>query len=450
MTNNTTDTFINSIYDLSCVSYPNAVVLQAKRCLLDYLGATLAGAHLLKGKGDELLKYMDDNEGSASVIGFNRKTSILNAALINGLSAHVAELDDGVRYGALHPGAPVFSALLPVAQKENIQGTDLLRGIIIGYETAIRIARTIQPSHYNRGYHPTATCGSIGAAVGVGAMLSFSKKQMNDVLSAAAISASGMLKVIEGSSELKPFNAGRAALTGVLSSFMVRAGFSGVHDVLSGPIGFLSMMAEASDVSFLDKHSIECFAIEKVYFKPYASCRHTHPAIEAVLNIRTRAGVCTKDIESITVTTYDSVLGKHDHTEIEGVSSARMSIPYSVAIAVEKGKAGLNEFSIENVSKTNILALAKKVTVCSNKELSAAVPDKRAAIVEIRTHCGTTYTERVDYPKGEPENPLSDEEVREKFRVLSACGNRNGEQSQEIIDIVWNVENDLHNLFSLL
>ena len=163
-----------------------------------------------------------------------------------------------------------------------------------------------------------------------------------------------------------------------------------------------------------------------------------------------RTGVCVGDIESIIVTTYDRVIGKHDHTEIEGISSAKMSIPYSVAIAVKEGKAGLDEFSIENISNTAVLALAKKVTVHSDAELSAAVPDKRTAVVEIRTHCGTVYTERVDYPKGEPENPLSDEEVREKFRVLSACGNRTDEQNQDIIDIVWNVENDLHDLFCLL
>ena len=450
MTNNTTNTFINNIYEIGCVSYPNSVVLQAKRCLLDYLGATFAGAHLLKKKGDELLKYMDDNEGSASIIGFRKKTGILNAALMNGLSAHIAELDDGVRFGALHPGAPIFSALLPVAQKEKIQGTDLLRGIIVGYEAAIRIAMSIQPSHYNMGYHPTATCGTIGAAVGVGAMLNFSKNQMSDVLSAAAISASGMLKVIEGSSELKPFNAGRAALTGLLSSLMARAQFRGVYDVFSGPIGFLSMMSETNDVSFLEKKSTKSFAIEKVYFKPYASCRHTHPAIEATLTIKMRTGVQTKDIESITVTTYEGVLGKHDHTEIKGVSSAKMSIPYSVAIAVEKGKAGLNEFSNENVSNTKILALAKKVTVCSNKEISAAVPDKRAAVVDIRTHRGAIYTERVDYPKGEPENPLSNDEVCEKFEALSAYGNKNDEQRHEIMNIVWNIENELQTLFSLL
>lgn len=450
MTSNTTDTFIDRIYALSRESYPDAVVLQAKRCLLDYLGAAFAGAHLLREKGDALLAYMDADEGNASIIGFSRRSGILSAALMNGLSAHVAELDDGVRFGALHPGAPILSALLPVAQKEGVQGADLLRGVIVGYEAAIRIATAIQPSHYQMGYHPTATCGSIGAAVGAAAMLSFSPQQMSDALSAAAISASGMLKVIEGSSELKPFNSGRAALTGVLSSSMARAGFRGVPDVLYGPIGFLSMMSGVSDAPLLAESNANGAAIQKIYFKPYASCRHTHPAVEAVLTIRNRTGVRVEEIESITVTTYEGVLGKHDHTEVAGVSSAKMSIPYSVAIAAEKGTAGLDEFSTENVNNTEVLALAKKVAVRSDKDISAAVPDKRAAVVEIRTHCGRAHTERVDYPKGEPENPLSNEEICEKFRMLFAYGNGNDKRGHDIVDIVWNVEDELHKLFCLL
>jgi len=447
---NLTEKFIDDLYDLSNSDFPNSVVVQAKRCMLDYIGVTFAGAQMLKAKGNKLLDYLGPKQGDATVIGFNRKSGIENSVFMNGLNAHVAELDDGVRFGMLHPGSPIFSALLPVAEKENVKGAELLSGIIVGYEAAVRIACAIQPSHYNCGYHPTATCGTIGAAMGISAMLGLAKSQMKDALSSAAISASGTLKVLEDGSELKPFNAGRAALVGLLAASMARAGFKGPDDALSGNTGFFSMMAEQCDVSQLERENRESLGIEKVYVKPYAACRHAHPAIEATLKIRLNGGVRTGDIKGIKVTTYRGVLGKHDHTEIYGVSSAKMSIPYSVAVAVATGKAGIEEYTTEHINDSSIASLARKVVVCSDDKISELVPQKRAAIVEITTNDGACHTERVDLPKGEPENPLSDDELKEKFLSLAAYGNKSKDQSQEIIQIVWDLEDELPNLFQLL
>ena len=160
MSVNLTDKFIDELYELRNAAFSGSVVLQAKRCMLDYLGATFAGAQMLKEKSDKLLNYLGETQGDAAVIGLNRKAGIENAAFLNGLSSHVAELDDGVRFGMIHPGSPVFSALFPVAEKEKVKGSDFLLGVITGYEAAVRIACAIQPSHYNCGYHPTSTCGA--------------------------------------------------------------------------------------------------------------------------------------------------------------------------------------------------------------------------------------------------------------------------------------------------
>jgi 2-methylcitrate dehydratase PrpD len=450
MRENITDKFIDDLDALRGKPFSDSAVIQAKKCLLDYLGATFAGARMLEEKGNELLHSLGDSEGDVAVIGFNKKASVMDATLINGLSAHIAELDDGVRFGVLHPGAPIFSALLPVAQNEKIAGTDFLTGVIIGYEAAIRIASAMQPNHYSMGYHPTATCGSIGAAIGVGAMLGFSKAQMKDALSSVAISSSGMLKVIEDGSDLKPFNSSRAALTGLLSSFMARAGFKGLDDVLAGPIGFLAMMAKEYDVSHLERKDEDSLRIEQVYFKPYASCRHTHPAIEAALRIKQENSICVEDIKSIKITTYKGVIGKHDHTEIRGVASAKMSIPFSTALAIVVGKAGLDDFSDETVNNAQIIALTNKTVVCADEKISSLVPQKRAAIVAIEMFNGTTYSERVDFPRGEPENPLSEDEIKEKFIALAMYGNKSEEECREIIEVVWNIQKEAHNLFSYL
>ena len=447
---NLTDKFIDKIYRLRDTEYPDALIHQGKRCLLDYIGAALAGAQMLGEKGHRLLNNLGDTPEDAAVIGLGRKADIQNAAFINGLSSHIAELDDGVRFGMIHPGAPVLSALLPVAEKEKVSGAALLSGIITGYEAGVRLACAIQPSHYNQGFHPTSTCGTIGAAMGIAAMLGFSKSQMKDALSAAVVSASGTLKVIENDSELKPFNVGRAAVNGLLATSMAGAGFKGPDDALSGDTGFLSIMADACDLAYLDCGKDEFIAVEKVYVKPYAACRHTHPAIEAAMRIKMSSNVCAGDIKCIKVTTYRGVIGKHGHTEIVGTSSAKMSIPYCAAVALVTGKAGIEEFTSEYINHPEIISLIEKVDVIPDETLSRLVPQKRAAIVEVVTDDGNCYEERVDYPKGEPENPLSDDELKEKFTSLAAYGNKTGEESRGIIETVWNIEQDLHHLFGLL
>jgi len=450
MSINYTDIFIDYLYNLSNGDLSNSIIHHAKRCLLDYLGVTYAGAQMLKEKGNKLLDFLGEGHGETPVIGFDRKASIENAVFMNGLSAHVAELDDGVISGIVHPGSPIISALLPLAEKEKIKGTDLLSGIITGYEAAVRIANAIQPSHKERGYHATATCGTIGSALGIAAMLGFSKSQMKDALSSAAISASGTLKVLEDGSELKPFNAGRASLVGLLAASMARSGFMGPDDALSGKTGFLSMMAEQCDLSLLEKGNGESLGIEKVYVKPYAACRYCHPAIEAALKIKFCNLIHPEDIKAVNVATYFWAVRNHDHIHINGISSAKMSIPYSVAVALVYGKAGIEEFSLKHINNSELASLTKKVSVCSDDQLTTLFPQKSVAIVKIITNDGVCHTVRVDYPKGEPENPLSDDEIKEKFITLAAYGNKSGEESLEIMQIVWKLEKELHNLFRWL
>lgn len=450
MNKNISDQFIDDLYDLSHQDFSVTVLRQIKRCLLDYLGATLAGAFLLKDKNEKVLDYLGGGNGNATVIGCNRKTNIESAVFINGLSSHAAELDDGVRFGMIHPGSPIFSALLPVAETENLSSSDLCKGAVVGYETAVRLSRAIQPSHYKCGYHPTATCGAIGAAMGIAAMLEFTRPQMKATLSAATISASGTLKVLENGSELKPFNVGQAASTGLIAATMGRSGFKGPDDPLSGNAGFFSMMSEEFDPVQLKTEKSNPLGIHQVYVKPYAACRHAHPAIEAVLKIRVNQKLSLRDISSIQIVTYDSIIGKHDHKEIFGISSAKMSIPFSVATALKTGKAGIEEFNDEHINDSEISSLIEKIEIFSNKILSELVPRNRVAIVEISTYDGMCFKERVDNARGEPEDPLTDNEIIEKFSSLAMYANKSQMESHKIIQIVWNQENELQKLFEVL
>jgi len=450
LNDNWTDKFIDELYELTQTSIPESVILQARRCLLDYLGVTLSGAKMLEKKVVRFFDFFEPVPGNSTVIGFERKANLQNAVLMNGLCAHVAELDDGERVGMMHPGAPVISAVLSLAEQENISGEKLLMGIVVGYEAALRVAGAIQPSTKDRGYHATGTCGTIGAAMGIAAILGFSKTQMKDALSAAATGASGILTVIHGESELKPFNAGQAALSGLLAAFVARAGFKGPADVLGGKRGFFAVMADQVDPSRLEKTLESRFAIENIYVKPYAACRHCHSAIDAVLKIRFEHDVKLEDVEKIKVRTYWWAVGGHEHTKIEGGSSAKMSIPYSVSVAFVTGKAGLNEFLPQWVGNVQVLSLAQKVEVCSDEELTLLVPKNRAAIVEITTHDNRCYTARVDLPKGEPETALTEKELTDKFMVLGRFGGLPAARADQIIQCVFDTTLDAKKLMDLL
>lgn len=426
---NLTDQFLCLIHNIKYEDIPESALSMLRTCLVDTLGVTYAGAADLREKESALLDELNDGSSVVAPIGYEEKTSIPNAILINGLSSHFLELDDGVRYGVIHPSAPLFSALLPIAVAKDIPWERLAFGAICGYEVSIRIASAMQPSHYSRGYHPTATCCTLGVAVGIAVMLGYSAEEIKDSFGAATISAYGTLKVLEDISELKPYNCAKAGLMGYYAAMMGKAGFRSPEDPLSGETGFLKMMCEHYDEERL-VGKWDTLAIEKIYLKPYASCRHTHPEIEAAFVIRRQEGFDVNKICAIRVTTYKGVIGKHDGNTIYGESSARMSIPYSVAVALVTGRAGITEFTDEYIQNPLVQRLTKMIVIEGDEELSRLVPDQRVAIVHVKQTDGRTFVKRVDYPKGEPENPLSRKELFTKF---SAMMEHAGESQSDLV-----------------
>ena len=434
---NISDQLIDLVCSIKYEDITDVALEKVKVCLVDTIGVTLAGAADLCEKEDKLLNLLDDGSHVIPPIGIPQKTSLANVILINGLSAHFLELDDGVRYGVIHPSAPLFSALIPIAVVKGVSWEQFVLGAICGYETSIRLASAMQPSHYSRGYHPTATCCTVGVTVGIAVMLGYDKGNVKDAFSAACISAAGSLKVLEDVSELKPYNCAKASLMGYYAAMMSKAGFKGPVDPLNGDTGFLKMMADEYDEDRLLDWA-GTFAVEKIYLKPYASCRHTHPEIEAAFTIRHQEGFNVEKVCNIKVTTYKGVLGKHDFNMVYGESSARMSIPYSLAVALCTGKAGIEEFTNKYIQDPLIQKLTKMVVIEGDEELSKLVPDMRVAVVTVQQTDGKAFVNRVDYPKGEPENPLNEDELQAKFISMTDHANIDREQSQKIFQMVMN------------
>ena len=422
--------FLNAVDGVWKLPIPEEVMARARRSLLDYLAVTCAGAEFQK---DKLVKYYDfsqPEEGKFRAIGTGKNLVLKEAVFLNGLNGHALDFDDGTNSGIIHLGSPIFSLLIPLAQRYGIGIDDMLRAAIIGYEASYTIAVSIQPCHKAMGYHATGTCGTLGATLAASYMLDFSEEERFQAFASACVAASGMLKVLDDGSELKPYNVAKTALTALQ---LAKSGFHGHADPLGGR-GFFKMMTGKEDVELKPVLLNGTYAIMKSYTKPYASCRYTHPAVEAAIHMR--ENVRAEDVEEIDIRTYDLAVSGHDHTDIPGSYSAKMSIPYATAAGLMYGKAGLQEFTEEAVKGEQILDLTKKVKVSSDDELSFIFPGIQAAVVTIKTKDGS-YTDRVDYSKGEPENPLNDEEFRERYDGLMSYAGIDMSVSSEVYNIVY-------------
>lgn len=406
--------FFKAIDDVWKRPIPDNVLRRAYKSLLDYLAVTCAGAKFQEEKLEQYYLFAEPEAGVYPVIGTGKKVTLKEAVFLNGLNAHALDFDDGTNSGIIHLGSPIFSLLLPLAQKYEINIEDMLKAAIIGYEVSYTMAVSIQPGHKAMGYHATGTCGVLGATLAASYMLGFTEEERFQAFATACVSATGMLKVLDDGSELKPYNVAKTALLSLTSLQLAKAGFKGHADPLGGR-GYFKMMTGKEDVELKPMLLNGTYAIMKSYTKPYASCRYTHPSVEAAIHLRDI--VKAENVEGINIKTYELAVSGHDHKEIPGSYSAKMSIPYATAVGFLYGKAGLQEFSEEAVKREDVLKLVRKVNVKADEELSAAFPSIQTAIVTIRTKDGE-LTDRVDYPKGEPENPLTDAEFKTRYDGL--------------------------------
>jgi Uncharacterized protein involved in propionate catabolism len=418
---NVSERFFKAIDKVAHQEIPVDVIERAKRSLLDYLAVTCAGAVFQKEKNEKFFSFAQPEVGKFKAIGTGKRIALKEAVFLNGLNAHALDLDDGTNSGIIHLGSPIFSLLLPLAERYEISIEDMLRATIIGYEASYTLAVSIQPKHKALGFHATGTCGVIGATIAAAYMLDATEEERYQAFAVACVSSSGMLKVLDDGSELKPYNVAKTALLALTSLQLAMSGFRGHPDPLGGYRGFLKMMSGDENTQIKTCLLDGTYAIMKSYTKPYASCRYTHPPVEAAIRFRDLNRIKPEEVQKVCVETYDLAVSGHDHTDIKGAYSAKMSTPYSFAVALAYGRAGLQEFENDVINNPVIKDLTSKVKVHSNKELSEAFPEKQSAVVTVITVHGT-FTERIDFPKGEPENPLSEVEFHSRYQNLMEYG----------------------------
>lgn len=444
------NSFIKAIDIVKETPIPFNVLSRAKLALLDYIGVTLAGYSEQRTKVNKLIRSLGDEIGRIYPVGISAPMGMNSAVFLNGLNGHALDFDDGTNAGIIHLGSPIFSVLLALAQKYNFSGDKLLEAAVIGYETSFTMARSIQPVHKQLGYHATATCGLLGIAMASSMVLGFNKDKTKQAISTAALSATGTLKVLEDGSELKPYNVGKTALLGLVAVQMADAGFRGPDDAFSGVSGYLRQMYGNEKVDFVPCLLDGTYAMEKAYVKPYAACRYTHPSIDVALTLRKQRLVEESEIESVVIRTYMLAVKNHDHTDIKGSASAKMSIPYNFAVTYLTGKTGMDAFTPEILESPPIKRLTRKITVEEDSQMTSLFPKQTVASVSLKFKDGSQLEGKSILPKGEPENPMTEEEVIAKFTSLAVYGRKTMEQAQRIVDAVMNVDSNLPALLSMI
>lgn len=398
---------------------PNAVRM-AKLALLDWVASAVAGGR--EAPARMALKVIREQGGSpqATLLSEGEKTSCLNAALFNGLASHILELDDVHRGAIIHAGAAVLPAALAVAEMTRAGGRQLLEAIVVGYEVAIRIGEAVTPSHYYY-WHTTGTCGTFGAAAAAGKLLGLNEEQMVWALGNAGTQAAGLWEFLADGAMSKHLHPGKAAQNGILAALLAREGFTGATRILEGERGFCRATAPQFDLSKLTAELGERpYRVEENSFKIHASCRHTHPAVDVVLDLAKRHNLYPAWVTSVTVRTYRTALHITANHQPTSVYAAKFSLPFCVALALVKRRCALADFTPENLFHPEVRELMDRVNLVADAELDALHPERWPAVVEISTKDGRVYTGRTDFPRGDPENPLTEEELREKFYGLVA------------------------------
>lgn len=422
---------------------PKHVVKQAKNCILDYAGVVLAGYNLSESGRiiEGLCRALGSSEES-SVIGSGKKLPSTFAALVNGTMGCTVELSDGSTVAKSHPGITTIPGVMAIAERDELSGKDVLVAVVMGYEANIRLGEVIGTPALGRGFDPAAcTLGPFGEACAVGKLLGLNEEQMSNAFGTIALGPMAPNEVFYEGGMVKESCMGWSAMVGTFAALLAQRGFTGPDTILEGAQGLAHCMAPSEyDFEKASKDFGEKYEIMGIYFKRHACCRSLHNTIDAVLHIREGYEISPENVKSITVRTNnnDSRLKKH---KIENAVQARFSIPYVDAVALIKGRVGVGDFSVDTLKNPRVLELAKKVKVLADPEMERLYKKekKRACTVEIELNTGESYSHHIDYPKGEPEKPFTNEELEQKFRTLAALTLKE-EKIDKIVKIVQQLE----------
>src|ERR1700736_1642579 len=408
---------------------PQPVRLQAKRSFMNFFAVALAGCRT--GPGGMALAPLADFFGGrqATLVGRSERIDALSAAFLNAAGANVHDFCDTHLRTVIHPTAPVAPAVLALAELRRLSGPDLLLGVIVGNEVQARIGLAISPSHYNKGWHITSTCGVFGAAAGSGKVLALDERQMVSALGTAATQSAGLCECL--GTAAKSVGVGNAARNGLWSALLAQQGMDGPLEPLAGVQGFYHAMAETPDLSFITDGWGERWQIMATSYKPYPCGFVIHPVLDCVLDWRRDNPAA--EVARVVVRGNPLLSIRTNRPDISTGRESQVSVQHAVAASLVTGKAGLDQFTDACARDPNVLALRAKVEV----ERDSSFPTI-SADVDITTADGVTHQLSQPAARGSDVNPLSDADLEAKLRTAAAGWNPRHDIAP-LISAVWSL-----------
>jgi 2-methylcitrate dehydratase PrpD len=393
----------------------------AKRNILDCIGTALAGSKQPVARVlDQYLTKIDGAE-QATILGLGVKSSCGEAAMANGILSHALDYDDlvipAIGAGGPHITAAVLPAALAIAEHQKKSGKDLVLAYILGCEIAYRIGRSVDPTHYNSGWHTTGTEGIFGAVVAAGKLYNLSYKGIAFAIGIAASEASGLRENF--GTMTKFLHAGQAAGKGIRSALLALCGFTSSKKILEGKSGFCNVFSRDPKIDEVAKDLGQFVCLPQIRLKLYPCCAGSHAAIYATEQIMRQNPVKAHEISEIKITCDPQMRRILTFDQPINIDEAKFSVQFPVALVCMKKKVTLSEFTTDNLNESSIQNLMPKVQLIAEEELKAKSVHSRSAIVEIRLKDGKSLTYRCDHPPGTPENKISEVDIYEKYRTCA-------------------------------
>ena len=391
---------------------------QGQWLTLDLIGVAIAGVKMRFPTVMRELIAAQSGAAQASLIGHPEPVPAAQAALGNGVAGHALDMDDGYRYGGVHIGVSAIPAALAFAQARGRGGQDYLKAITASYELVSRLARAMNPSHLQRGFHTTGTLGPLGAALACGLLAGLPPPALANALGLAALQSAGLLEVLHDGAMAKPLHPGKAAQAGVLAAQLAERGALGPRSALEGPKGMFHAMADGVNTDALfDGLGKQPPLILDQYIKLHAACRHIHPSIDALLSLMQTHGLKAQDIRAVQVSTYPVAVDFCGSPNLPATAEgAKFSIALSLALAARHGDVAEHRYTEAEVTDAALRRWAGQVSSQAGARWAEAYPRERGATVAITDASGRRLEEVRALAKGEPECPASEQDLLAKFR----------------------------------
>ncbi len=403
---------------MSIDDLPADVVHQAVRCLVDWLGCTIAGSATAEGARVHAgIGALDAGDGTrtAPIVGTSLRAGVGYAALANGIAAHILDFDDTFNPDrtTIHGSAPLWPAIAAAAELVPVSGRAAVEAFVAGFEVQTRVAVAAGPGHYDAGWHVTGTVGHIGAAAATARLLGLDAERTLAAIGTGATQAAGM-KAVYGSMG-KSLHPGKAAMDGLLSGFLARDGFTSSPEAIEGHRGFLHLFSPDPVPTKAVDGIGETWYLPRDGFKPYACGSLTHPPAQALLELRAEHGLTAADVASVDAYVHDYVKTTTGLADPQTGLQGKFSIYHVLAVALADGAALLEQFTDERVADPELARLRETVHVHTD-----AAQGKDSGRVVLTLRDGRTLDREVAHNLGTPDNPMSDTQLEEKFLGLAS------------------------------